>query len=178
MDSKETEVAPSLTLNEYQEKCRTTAIYPDNCKVVYPALGLVDEIGELLSADLADPDNFIAEAGDVMWYCAILADDLGVPLQVCFENPDLKAIPDGQALFTNAAIICGRVKKILRGDGNEEDRHIKVQIISACIGDIVTRLQSLAGQFEVPLEEVCERNIDKLFDRKERGVLKGDGDNR
>jgi len=177
MASEETTVG-SITLDDYQKQAVTTAVYPKENQITYPALGLVDEIGELLSTDLADLDNLVAEMGDVMWYCAVLAYDLGIPLHVCHENPDLKNLPDGQALFTNAAIICGRVKKILRGDGNEEDRHIKVQVISACIGDIVIRIQSLAGQFDVPLVEVCERNLDKLFDRKERGVLKGDGDNR
>ena len=174
MESEETAVG-SLTLNEYQEKAKTTAVFPGEVLVVYPALGLVDEVGELLSAELDDVDNFIAECGDVMWYAAVLADNLYLKLEDCYDEATLTSLPDGQGLFTDAALICGRVKKLLRGDANSEDT---VEAIRGYIGDIVRRIQSLAGQFEVTLEEVCERNLDKLFDRKERGVLKGDGDNR
>lgn len=169
----ETEVA--LNLNDYQMRALTTAVFPIEHEVTYPALGLADEIGELLSADLEDKDNVIAEMGDVMWYCSVLAGDLCLSLQDCYDNATKSGWTDGHALFNNAALICGRVKKILRGDA---DYGTKVTDIQGYIGDIVLRIQSIASQFDVPLEEVCERNIDKLFDRKERGVLKGDGDNR
>ena len=174
METEETTVG-SLTLDDYQKQAKTTAVFPQDVAVVYPALGLVDEIGELLSADLEDQDNFVSEMGDVMWYCAVLSDNLGLSLQECADNAKLSMLPDGQALFTNAATVCGRIKKMLRGDKNNDE---KIAVIQGAIGDIVVRLRSLAGQFDVPLQEVCERNLDKLFDRKERGVLKGDGDNR
>lgn len=173
--SQETEV--KLTLNEYQKAAITTAVYDKKYHTVYPVLGLVEEVGELLSADLEDVDNFVSECGDVMWYSASLATDCGMKLQDCYDNATLSTLPDGQALFTNAATIAGRVKKIIRGD-TPEDNSAKFAVIEGCIGDIIRRLQSLAVQFQIPLEEVCERNLDKLFDRKERGVLKGDGDNR
>ena len=46
------------------------------------------------------------------------------------------------------------------------------------IGDIMWYMAALCSELELDMEEVAQANIDKLFSRKERGVLKGDGDNR
>ena len=76
--------------NSYQRSAATTAIYTD--KVVYPALGLVGEAGEVankvkkLIRDGPDnrPDTWrediASEIGDVLWYCAALATDLNLTL--------------------------------------------------------------------------------------------------
>ena len=36
-----------MTFSEYQEKARSTAIYPQDRAIVYPALGLAGEAGEV-----------------------------------------------------------------------------------------------------------------------------------
>ena len=36
-----------MTLNEYQQKALETAVYPQNYKIVYPALGMNGEAGEV-----------------------------------------------------------------------------------------------------------------------------------
>ena len=80
-----------MNFNEYQKLARSTAVYPEEHKVVYPALGLCGEAGEVADkikktirgdSSLVDVTGSIAdELGDVLWYLAILADDLGVPLE-------------------------------------------------------------------------------------------------
>ena len=80
-----------MNFNEYQKHARSTAIYPKEYKVIYPALGLCGEAGEVaekikktLRGDTHRSDQLhrIAdELGDVLWYLAILADDLGVELE-------------------------------------------------------------------------------------------------
>lgn len=90
-----------MTLNEYQEKALSTAIYSDNYKIIYPTLGLTGEAGEVsdkVKKVLRDKDsNFdeetnkqiALELGDVMWYCATLANDLGYTLDdICQMNYD------------------------------------------------------------------------------------------
>lgn len=81
-----------MTLNEYQEGARQTAIYPEERKIIYPTLGLTGEAGEV--ADKVkkvirdNNDEFSAERrlqiamelGDVLWYAASLAHDLGYSL--------------------------------------------------------------------------------------------------
>jgi len=78
--------------NSYQIVARTTAIYPPTHKILYPALGLAGEAGEVankvkkLVRDGTDSlpkdwkEQIGNEIGDVLWYCAVLADDLGMSL--------------------------------------------------------------------------------------------------
>lgn len=82
-----------MTLNEYQQKALETAVYPQNYKIVYPALGLTGEAGEC--ADKVKKvirDNggqfteekkyeLAKEIGDVLWYCATFANDIGFDLE-------------------------------------------------------------------------------------------------
>ena len=80
-----------MNFNEYQKLARSTAVYPEEHKVVYPALGLCGEAGEVADkikktirgdSSLDEVTGNIAdELGDVLWYLAILADDLGVDLE-------------------------------------------------------------------------------------------------
>ena len=80
-----------MNFNEYQKLARSTAVYPEEHKVVYPALGLCGEAGEVADkikktirgdSSLVEVTGSIAdELGDVLWYLAILADDLGVDLE-------------------------------------------------------------------------------------------------
>ena len=76
-----------MTFDEYQEFARSTAIYPEECKVTYPTLGLCGEAGEVAEKvkknirDGKSLDGVGLELGDVLWYLAILADDLGVDLE-------------------------------------------------------------------------------------------------
>ena len=76
-----------MTFDEYQEFARSTAIYPEDCKVTYPALGLCGEAGEVaekVKKNIRDGkflDGVGLELGDVLWYISALADDLGVTLE-------------------------------------------------------------------------------------------------
>ena len=80
-----------MNFNEYQKLARSTAVYPVQDKIVYPALGLCGEAGEVADKikktvrgdrPLEEVTGNIAdELGDVLWYLAILADDLGIPLE-------------------------------------------------------------------------------------------------
>jgi len=80
-----------MNFNEYQKLARSTAVYPIQDKIVYPALGLCGEAGEVADkikktirgdSTLEQATGSIAdELGDVLWYLAILADDLEVDLE-------------------------------------------------------------------------------------------------
>ena len=78
-----------LTLSEYQTRAHGTSIYPDSYRIVYPALGLTGEAGEVANKVkklIRDGDTFelrqsiVDELGDVLWYAAALASDLGCDL--------------------------------------------------------------------------------------------------
>jgi len=77
----------AMTFDEYQEFARSTAIYPEDCRVVYPTLGLCGEAGEVaekIKKHMRDGRTLVGvglELGDVLWYISALADDLGVTLE-------------------------------------------------------------------------------------------------
>jgi aspartate/methionine/tyrosine aminotransferase/NTP pyrophosphatase (non-canonical NTP hydrolase) len=68
------------------------AIYPDDRRIIYPTLGLTGEAGEVADKvkkvirdahEEFTPEKkleIVKEIGDVMWYCATLARDLGYEL--------------------------------------------------------------------------------------------------
>ena len=106
-----------MTFEQYQAAARTTAIYPE--PVIYPALGLCGEAGE------------VAE----------------------------------------------KVKKLLRDDAGKmsDDRR---EAIAKELGDCLWYVSNLASDLDLTLEHVAAANLSKLASRKERGLLKGDGDQR
>ena len=78
--------------NSYQRNASSTAIYPEEHRILYPALGLAGEAGEVankvkkLIRDGPDKrtdtwrEDIASEIGDVLWYCAALATDLNLSL--------------------------------------------------------------------------------------------------
>lgn len=91
--------AEGLTFNGYQQQARTTAIYPDAGTgsvgaLTYVALGLAGEAGEVankIKKILRDSGGDVTpehreiigkELGDVLWYAAMLAREIHVPLDI------------------------------------------------------------------------------------------------
>ena len=110
-----------MELNEYQKKALETALYPDKYKVIYAAMGLGNESGEVL----------------------------------------------------------GKIKKWLRGDDGDgamsEERR---QALKEELGDVLWYLAVLSRDLNLELDDIAKVNVEKLKSRKERNVLKGNGDTR
>jgi NTP pyrophosphatase (non-canonical NTP hydrolase) len=88
-----------LSLDEYQERVMTTAIYKD--KILYTALGLCGEAGEVaekikkwLRDGELDDIELAKELGDVMWYVAALSNDLGYDLSEIAEMNLIKLLEE------------------------------------------------------------------------------------
>lgn len=91
-----------MTLNEYQLAALETAVYPEQYKVIYPALGMNGEAGEVAdkvkkiirdcNGEMTDEKKreIAMECGDVLWYCATLAHDLGYTLEEIGEMNKVK----------------------------------------------------------------------------------------
>lgn len=62
-------------------------------------------------------------------------------------------------------------------DWNEKNEEFKKNL-SKELGDVCWMVAELCTVYGLDLEEVMEENIAKLADRKERGVIVGEGDNR
>ena len=89
-----------MTAEFYEMKAGQTAIFPKYKALEYLALGLTSEAGEVagkvkkLIRDGEDVEGFelkkiaiASEIGDVLWYCAMMAKEVGVPLnEIMKEN--------------------------------------------------------------------------------------------
>ena len=82
-----------MDFKAYQELSRRTARYPDRGQnPIYPTLGLCGEAGEVAEKvkkvlrdregafDAAAREDLLLELGDVLWYVAQLATELGLDL--------------------------------------------------------------------------------------------------
>ena len=91
-----------MTAELYQQEATKTAIFPKEKALEYLALGLTSEAGEVagkvkkLIRDGEDVEGLemkkiaiASEVGDVLWYCAMMAKEVGVPLgDIMQENLD------------------------------------------------------------------------------------------
>ena len=80
-------------------------------------------------------------------------------------------------LAGEAGEVCNKVKKIYRDqDGvvTEENR----QDLKKELGDVLWYIAALCTELRLDMGEVAVTNIQKLFDRLERGTIKGRGDAR
>lgn len=109
-----------MNFDEYQEKSRKTAKYPNAGKDwIYPMLGLCGEAGE------------VAE----------------------------------------------KMKKVLR-DCDGKINEVKKEEIKKELGDVLWYIAQLSTELNLSLDEIADGNIKKLYNRMERNMLNGDGDDR
>jgi len=80
-------------------------------------------------------------------------------------------------LVNEAGEVAGKIKKVFRdkeGEINDETR----EALKAELGDVLWYLAQIATELDLSLDDIAEANIAKLYDRLERGKIRGDGDNR
>lgn len=89
------------------------------------------------------------------------------------------------ALAEEAGEVAGKVAKFVRKSKDFTDNTtadiagVQLRIdVAKELGDVLYQLSETARQFGLTLEEVAYGNVMKLSDRKERGVIVGEGDNR
>lgn len=154
-----------MTLTDYQTEAKKTAMYPQNQN--YPILGLINEIGEFVEKHCDDID----EAGDILWYIANIASDYGIELTdaeydaVNVEHIDYDEL-GGMIVYTGE--IAGMLKKFIR-----DQKPIDLERLKICLYGIIASLSDFCD-----INKAMGRNVEKLRDRMNRGVIKGDGDKR
>lgn len=80
-------------------------------------------------------------------------------------------------LTSEAGEVAGKVKKLLRDEGGEISEERREQVLDE-LSDVLWYVAEVASNLDEKLSLVAERNVTKLFDRKTRGVLGGNGDKR
>ncbi len=81
------------------------------------------------------------------------------------------------ALCGESGEIAEKAKKIIRDKDSDFSQWDREDIIKE-LGDVMWHVAVIAEYFDIPLEEVGVKNIAKLADRLNRGVISGNGDNR
>lgn len=158
---------------------------------IYPALAMLGEIGEVAEKVISDRDGnpapVIAELGDVLWYVAATARELGFTLsEVAGERewglvtdnwPDYAADePEAHVLelLSRAGRFAEKHAKKPWRDGSAVDRHAALKDLRG----VLELMARLADCYCMTLGQVAQINIDKLVARRARGTLTGSGDNR
>jgi len=80
-------------------------------------------------------------------------------------------------LVNEAGEVAGKIKKVFRDKGGEISAETR-EALKAELGDVLWYIAQVATELGLSLDEIAEYNIAKLYDRLERGKIKGDGDNR
>jgi len=153
-----------MTFEEYQAAAAEFAIYPKDREREYLSLGLISEVGELagkVKKEIRDgvdlTEAILAEIGDCCWY----AGQIMCRYHFVYRfggSAETKKFTDTGLIFEMAETCASTSMYRL-----------------TCILDCLDELSVRRGS---TLEAVCEANIAKLRDRKERDAIKGSGDNR
>lgn len=87
------------------------------------------------------------------------------------HNPNYPMV----GLAGEAGEVLNKWKKVLRGD---RSLHNQIDAIKQELGDVLWYLSQVATELELTLEDIAASNLAKLYDRRDSGAIKGDGDNR
>lgn len=134
MENKEIPLRVVTSLDEYQALALRTQKHDEPLtEILHYTLGLVGEVAELMEVQATEKAKRIKEAGDCMWYSAVMADKLGLRFSAleAFAND----IPLSTLIRTpheEMVIASGRMADMVKKSvfyGKELDR-------SAMVGDL------------------------------------------
>ena len=80
-------------------------------------------------------------------------------------------------LVNEAGEVAGKIKKVFRDKGGKISEETR-EALKAELGDVLWYIAQVATELDLSLDEIAEYNIAKLYDRLERGKIKGEGDHR
>lgn len=168
-----------MTLKKYREQMWQFALYPNSGNnPLYPDLGLLSEIGELAGEAkriIRDDDGaltperrekMIDELGDIMWYLAAISYEKGSEqFLTSFESVESNADTGHPKTINDFLIGISSLPESLYGKGNDTQM-------------FYSGLNGLIKYLNTTLEEVLQRNLNKLQSRLERNKIKGEGGSR
>lgn len=90
---------------------------------------------------------------------------------------DLAFINKILGLVGESGEVAEKFKKIIRNNNGQMDDAERQEVIKE-LGDVLWYIATISHYLGYELHEVAQANLNKLADRKNRGVLKSQGDNR
>ena len=184
-----------MDFNDYQQQALTTAIYPVDREVDYTIIGLGSEIGELAEVYAASKKSFygtfktekdtkeaLSELGDVLWYVAATADALNLQLDWVTKQATTPVHHVSKGLtLVDMVVAHGKIQGILKKSIRDNGGFLST-VHEELIATELCHIWNHSAQFIYllggTLDGVLAANLNKLADRKSRGVLQGSGNNR
>lgn len=94
-----------------------------------------------------------------------------------YPNADNNFIYPTLGLAGEAGEVAEKIKKVIRDKDGIIDDETR-EAIKKELGDVLWYVSQIASELGLSLDEIGEKNIEKLYSRMERGKLNGSGDNR
>lgn len=94
-----------------------------------------------------------------------------------YPNKDNNFIYPTLGLAGEAGEVAEKIKKVLRDNQGIVSEEKKIEITKE-LGDVLWYVANLSQELGISLEEVVQKNIEKLKSRQQRDELHGSGDNR
>lgn len=82
------------------------------------------------------------------------------------------------ALAEEVGEVMGKVAKRARGDEKYRNLATFKKEVSKELGDVLWQLCAVATEFGFNMDDIAKENLQKLTDRKQRNVIKSEGDSR
>ena len=80
-------------------------------------------------------------------------------------------------LSGEAGEVAEKIKKVIRDKGGVIDDETR-EAIKKELGDVLWYVSQIAAELKLDLDDIAEKNIEKLYSRLERNKLGGSGDDR
>lgn len=154
--------ASEMDMDEYQSLAATTAVFPR----VYtePQVKMMLECVAEYMIDHCDASGW---PGSSLF--DLLLDES--------ETPFNRLVYPVLGLVGEAGEIANKLKKVARDNGGDWGPDL-TQDYEKEVGDVQWYVAAIATGLKSKLGEIASGNIAKLFSRKQRGVIGGNGDNR
>jgi NTP pyrophosphatase (non-canonical NTP hydrolase) len=198
MDSTPRNVNSSTTLDGYQTRADTTAAYPGRGEdqIVYPAIALAEEAGELAGVVLMliekqqiiaskMPGYVVAEAS--LRLAAACGAIMGLVKKTYRNDPPGELTPERRERIRQAALVINDAALCLSSAVRTTDH---VEFPSVVIppaerdnmvkeaGDVLWYVACFCTEARISLGYVGDTNYAKLADRAQRDVIRSTGDDR
>jgi NTP pyrophosphatase (non-canonical NTP hydrolase) len=209
MDSETYDVITDMEADEYQSEALKTAMCPViGHPIIYPLLGIVGEMGEVLDKihfynapghtppwQGSSRGDITKELGDVLWYSSVLADRLGYKLSEVigfkFLNAYQKSLGITRPLDDRIGLLPAAENQFVSAVGKLSERVKKVfrdndatfddgckTDLMKLLAEVLATLAILSKTLNIEFSVVGRINIDKLLSRRARNKIQGDGDDR
>lgn len=94
-----------------------------------------------------------------------------------YPNKNNNFIYPTLGLSGEAGEVSEKIKKVIRDKEGIIDDETR-EAIKKELGDVLWYVSQIATELGISLDDIAEKNIEKLYSRMERGKLNGSGDNR